>query len=116
MGDISTLLFQTYILCVFIALTTRVKRDDNPDSVAKPDKIPDFDWVTKIAVLVGLLTVGFIVMLIISYKMTENHSGYHMSITFFFVFIIACFINLFQSVIVGMKIEFADDFKRKLFV
>ena len=95
MGDVSSLLFQTYILCVFIALTTRIKRDDHPDSAAKPEEIQQFDWVSKIAILTCLLAIGFVDMLIISYCMTENHSGYHMSITFFFVFLIACFINLF---------------------
>lgn len=55
-------------------------------------------------------------MLILSFCFTRNDSAFHMSLTFFFVFLIACCINLFQSVIIGVKLEVADEFKRRVYL
>ena len=113
LGDVYTLLFQTFLLCCFIALTARVKGETDAMGNIKPDQ-DQFDWTTKAAITLGLLSIGFAIMLVLSFCLSRNDSAYHMAVTFFFVFLIACCINLFQAVIVGMKIEFGDEFKRKM--
>lgn len=55
-------------------------------------------------------------MMVLSIILSRNDSAYHMSVTFFFVFLIACCINLFQAVIIGTKIEYADGFRRKVYL
>ena len=121
-GDIYALLFQTFLLCCFIALNARVKQNSDPflqnsdgSSITKLDE-EQLDWTSKAAIILCLLLVGFMIMLVLSYCLGRNDSAYHMSVTFFFVFLIACCINLFQAVIVGMKIEYGDGFKRRVFL
>lgn len=70
----------------------------------------------KAAILLCMILSGFLVMLVLSYCLSRRERAYNFSLTIFIIFLIGCQLVLYQTIIKGAKIEYGDEFYRKLYV
>lgn len=70
----------------------------------------------RILVLTLMIGVGFLMMIAIAMGIRRNEKAFNISFCVFLIFVVSCEFAIFLSVMKMVKIQYGDEFRRRVFV